>query len=281
MNPLDLIKLTSLMARSRGSPAVRIGLIDGPVATAHPDLARELLREIASDTGAACTNANSSACMHGTFVAGVLAARRTSSAPAICPDCTLLIRPIFAERITGSEQMPGATSEALAAAILDCIKAGARVINLSLALAQPSGKGERSLEDALDAAVRQSVIVVAAAGNQGTLGSSAITRHPWVIPVVGLRPSRQADERVEPRRLDRPARPDRTGRRHHQPEPGRTNGHARRNERRSAVRDRDDRAVVVGIPGGDGRADQAGDRPGFDDAPGFGRSASARRRGSL
>ena len=185
MNPLDLIKLTSLMARSRGSPAVRIGLIDGPVATAHPDLARELLREIASDTGAACTNANSSACMHGTFVAGVLAARRTSSAPAICPECTLLIRPIFAERITGSEQMPGATSEALAAAILDCIKAGARVINLSLALAQPSGKGERSLEDALDAAVRHSVIVVAAAGNQGTLGSSAITRHPWVIPVVG------------------------------------------------------------------------------------------------
>ena len=84
MNPLDLIKLTSLMARSRGSPAVRIGLIDGPVATAHPDLARELLREFASDTGAACTNANSSACMHGTFVAGVLAARRTSSAPAIC-----------------------------------------------------------------------------------------------------------------------------------------------------------------------------------------------------
>jgi subtilisin family serine protease len=25
---------------------------------------------------------------------------------------------------------------------------------------------------------------VAAAGNQGTLGSSAITRHPWVVPVV-------------------------------------------------------------------------------------------------
>ncbi|MGH7801047.1 MAG: S8 family serine peptidase [Thermodesulfobacteriota bacterium] len=27
-------------------------------------------------------------------------------------------------------------------------------------------------------------MVVAAAGNQGTVGSSAITRHPWVIPVV-------------------------------------------------------------------------------------------------
>src|SRR5262249_1207189 len=28
------------------------------------------------------------------------------------------------------------------------------------------------------------VIVVAAAGNQGTLGSTAITRHPWVVPVA-------------------------------------------------------------------------------------------------
>jgi subtilisin family serine protease len=28
------------------------------------------------------------------------------------------------------------------------------------------------------------VIVVVAAGNQGTMGSSAITRHPWVIPVA-------------------------------------------------------------------------------------------------
>ena len=32
--------------------------------------------------------------------------------------------------------------------------------------------------------MKRGVIVVAAAGNQGTLGSSAITRHPWVIPVV-------------------------------------------------------------------------------------------------
>jgi subtilisin family serine protease len=29
------------------------------------------------------------------------------------------------------------------------------------------------------------VLVVAASGNQGTLGSTAVTRHPWVIPVAG------------------------------------------------------------------------------------------------
>ena len=80
--------------------------------------------------------------------------------------------------------MPSATPQELAAAIIDCIDAGARVINLSLALAQPSAKGEQAWEQALNLAVRRGVLVVAAAGNQGTLGSSAITRHPWVIPVV-------------------------------------------------------------------------------------------------
>jgi subtilisin family serine protease len=80
--------------------------------------------------------------------------------------------------------MPSATPQELAAAIIECITAGARAINLSLALSQPSTKGEQALEEAFNQAIRRGVIVVAAAGNQGTLGSSAITRHPWVIPVV-------------------------------------------------------------------------------------------------
>ena len=184
MIPLELAKLTALMERTSGSPEVKIGLIDGPIVTQHPDLVGEHLREIPGNNGAMCTRANSTACLHGTFVAGILSAKRNSPAPAICPDCTLLIRPIFAEKTTGSEHMPSATPQELAAAIIECIDAGARVINLSLALAQPSTKGEQSLEEALNQAVRRSVIVVAAAGNQGTLGSSAITRHPWIIPVV-------------------------------------------------------------------------------------------------
>ena len=38
MNPLGLVKLTALMERTGGSPDVKVGLIDGPVATRHPDL---------------------------------------------------------------------------------------------------------------------------------------------------------------------------------------------------------------------------------------------------
>jgi subtilisin family serine protease len=32
--------------------------------------------------------------------------------------------------------------------------------------------------------MQRGTLVVAAAGNQGSVGSTAITRHPWVIPVV-------------------------------------------------------------------------------------------------
>ncbi len=184
MSPLDLVKLSALMKRNSGSPELKIGLIDGPVVTQHPDLVGEHLREIPGNNGGACTQANSAACLHGTFVAGILCAKRGSAAPAICPDCILLVRPIFAETKAANGEMPSATPGELAQAILDCIVAGARVLNVSAALAQPSIKNERALGEALDQAAKRGVIVIVAAGNQGTLGSTAITRHPWVIPVA-------------------------------------------------------------------------------------------------
>ena len=129
--------------------------------------------------------ASSIACQHGTFVAGILIARRGSSAPAICPDCTLLVRPIFPEKTANSDGMPAATPLELAAAIQEMVEAGARIINLSAALVQPTAIGVQRLQEALDFAASRGAITVAAAGNQGAVGSSAITRHPWVIPVAG------------------------------------------------------------------------------------------------
>ncbi len=184
MSPIELVRLSALMERSQGRPEIAVALVDGPVALSHPDLARAFIRELPGKTKGACSLADSVACTHGTFVAGMLFARRGSVAPAICPSCTLLLRPIFAETVNGNGNMPSATSEELAEAIIDCVDAGARVINLSSALVRPSAKGESKLEEALNHAARRGVITVAAAGNQGTVGSSAITRHPWVIPVA-------------------------------------------------------------------------------------------------
>jgi subtilisin family serine protease len=96
----------------------------------------------------------------------------------------LLVRPIFAETSAEGGAMPSAAPEDLARAILDCLDAGARVLNVSAALGQPSINSERTLQEALDQAARRGVIV--AAGNQGTLGSTAITCHPWVLPVAAF-----------------------------------------------------------------------------------------------
>jgi subtilisin family serine protease len=184
MNALDAVRLSALMQRSSGSSDVTIGLIDGPVFTAHPDLASEAVREIPGRNGAQCTQAESDACLHGTFIAGILCGKRGSAAPSICPGCTLLVRPVFLEAALPSDETPAATPRDVADAIVQCIDAGARVINLSLALAQPSGRTEHGLEDAFHYAVQRRVLLVAAAGNEGTLGSSTITRYPWVIPVT-------------------------------------------------------------------------------------------------
>ncbi len=110
---------------------------------------------------------------------------RASGASAICPGCTLLVRPVFAEPSGAeAEGMPQATPAALAAALLDCLYAGAHVINLNAALVRPSLNAEQALGDALNLAARRSVLVVAAAGNQGAVGGSPITRHPWVLAVA-------------------------------------------------------------------------------------------------
>jgi subtilisin family serine protease len=172
------------MELSQGSAEIAIALIDGPVALDHPDLVGASIRQLSGKPNGTCSLVDSVACTHGTFVAGILSARRGSVAPGICPGCTLLLRPIFAEAPNANGQMPSATPQELAEAIIDSVDAGVRVINLSSALLQRSPEGERGLEEALNHAAHRGVITVAAAGNQGTLGSSAITRHPWVIPVA-------------------------------------------------------------------------------------------------
>jgi subtilisin family serine protease len=183
-SPLDVVNLTRLVERTAGRPGVIVGLIDGPVAAGHSDLANENIRLLSSASTGESERASIIARAHGTYVAGILSARRDSAAPAICPGCTLLVRPIFLGPAPGDNDTPSASPGELADAIVDCIEAGARILNLSVALATPSLNRQPKLEQALDHAAARGALVVAAAGNQGTVGGSAITRHPWVISVA-------------------------------------------------------------------------------------------------
>jgi subtilisin family serine protease len=189
MPPLELVRLSPLMRRTSGRPGILVALIDGPVLMAPPGPWTSNVRHLSAVLPATCSQPSSSACLHGTFVAGILAAKRGSQAPSICPDCTLLVRPVFSEQTQTNSQMPSATPPELADAILDTVNAGAHIINLSLAVAHSSTRGERQLEAALNYAANRGVLIAAAAGNQGEVGASVVSRHPWVISVAGCDPS--------------------------------------------------------------------------------------------
>ena len=183
MNPLELVNLTQLMERTSGRPEIVVALIDGPVLVEHPDLSLCDIRDLSGTPSGSCSQARSVACVHGTLVAGILSAKRGGVAPAICPNCTLLVRPIFLELTSADGSLPSATPDELADSIADCIGAGAVVLNMSVGLT-PSANEDHGLQKVLDYAAKRGVITVAAAGNHSSLGSSVITRHPWVIPVT-------------------------------------------------------------------------------------------------
>lgn len=172
------------MERTSGRPEIVIALIDGPVLMQNAALWSKNVRQLNGKLPTTCEQASSSACMHGTFVASILAAKRGSGAPAICPDCTLLVRPIFSEASQYGVQIPSATAGELAEAIVDAVNAGASILNLSVSLADSSAHGKTQLEQALNYAAARDVVTVVAAGNQGMIGNSVLTSHPWAIPVI-------------------------------------------------------------------------------------------------
>jgi hypothetical protein len=68
MDSLNLVKLSPLMKLTRGRTEVVIGLIDGSVVMQHPELADANIREVSGGLSGQCVQANSTACIHGTFI---------------------------------------------------------------------------------------------------------------------------------------------------------------------------------------------------------------------
>lgn len=150
---------------------VRVAVIDTGVRTDHPDLASNCVagfdfHNIDSDP----MDDNG----HGTHVAGTIAAIGNNNRGVVgaAPNCTIL--PIKAMGSNGS----GATS-ATTNAIIYAVQNGADVINMSL------GSRTYSLTErnAIDYAIGQGVVVVAAAGNSNTSIRHYPAAYPGVISV--------------------------------------------------------------------------------------------------
>lgn len=188
MDPLIQTRLHSLMKLSSGNPDITIGVIDGPVDFNHAAFNGSKIRTVKDSQIGACKNANDIACTHGTFIAGILCASRGLAAPAICPDCEILLNTIFREGAKNASSndiiSPSATPEELSNAIIETIDAGAKIINLSLGLSTSSLTSYDNLQEAYDYALQKGVIVVVAAGNQGSIGNISLINHQWLLPVA-------------------------------------------------------------------------------------------------
>ncbi|WP_256227103.1 S8 family serine peptidase [Streptomyces sp. PAN_FS17] len=182
------------MARSAGAADLRVGLVDGPVMVGHPGLSRAKIKW-SCPMDVAERDADDVAALHATSTAGVLVAGRRSGALGICPGITLVTRSVF--RSPAARSAGTATWIELADALVELADAGARIVNMSLSLAAGTSKEHRAVQDALDYVAAHGVIVVAAAGNEGTIDSTVVTRHRSVLPVVAYnrqgRPGRMSN----------------------------------------------------------------------------------------
>jgi hypothetical protein len=171
------VKIGMYSGISDRNRAFAVAVIDGPYDAAA--LSGVLANVPVSLADGSCDFSPNSACDHGTFIVGLLGARQDALIPGACPDCRLLHIPLFVDSIS-----PSTSVDELATAIAKAVSAGARLINLSLAILGAESEINRRLAAALDFAETSGSILVVAAGNHGRLAIGQLLAHPVVIPVV-------------------------------------------------------------------------------------------------
>ena len=93
----DLVNLGQLMSLTWVDPRLWWAWLTALLPPTTRTSPRPTSKNCPERRGAASARMSSAACVHGTFVAGILSAKRGSAAPAVCPDCTLLVNPVFSE----------------------------------------------------------------------------------------------------------------------------------------------------------------------------------------
>lgn len=167
----------AIWSSGEGSPRVVVAVVDTGVDPAQPDLAGALVPGWNTLTGTADTRDELG---HGTAVAGTIAARANNGvgASGYCPRCSIM--PIKVLDSTGH-----GPADRIAAGIEWAATHGASVINLSLVLTSRDSSVAAAVADA----VGRGILVVAAAGNDGSAAATYPAAEPGVISVAALDPS--------------------------------------------------------------------------------------------
>lgn len=155
---IHAVRADSAWAASRGE-GVTVCVVDSGVDRDHPDLRENVIggENLVASRGRVDRTDWGDSQGHGTHVAGIIAAADNGiGVVGVAPSAKIFAAKVFGRRGT-------AHISTIAEGVRSCLRHGAQVINMSLGGADDS----RILSRAIRQALRQGVIVVAAAGNDG------------------------------------------------------------------------------------------------------------------
>jgi len=156
-------------------PTPLLGLIDTGINLDHDALKGQAIEVVAH----AAPHADPSLPEHGTAIAALLVGRPGSTTPGLLPEAKLIAVDAF-YRDGGAADRTDVMS--LVSAIDALAERGVRVINLSL-----SGPANAILQNAIEAAQAEGIVIIAAAGNNGAGAEPAYpAAYPGVIAVTAV-----------------------------------------------------------------------------------------------
>lgn len=151
---LTEVEGTTLWLTTTGDREILVAVLDTGIDADHEDLEGK----VAAEANFTDSPTPHDVYGHGTHIAGIIAANSNNGIgiTGIAPESRLMNVKVANDK----RQCQGL---ALAQGIIWAVDNGARVINISIELAEPSAQ----LEDAVNYAWSQGVLIIAAAGNQG------------------------------------------------------------------------------------------------------------------
>ncbi len=174
----ELIHLNFAKAFSKGSPEIKIAVLDTGVNLDHRELKGKILKRADFVNLEGLNTAQfigdfkeyddipEDEVGHGTHVSGIIAASGIKMDEGVCPQCSLMAVRVLASMKSGNKVVGAGIIDNINAGIKWAVDQGADIINMSLGI-KHSGGGLPH-QEVIKYALSKNVTIVAASGNDGT-----------------------------------------------------------------------------------------------------------------
>jgi thermitase len=188
--PSDLIYLSYAHALTKGTPEIKIAVLDTGVDLNHRELRGKIIKradfvdlegldtsEFIGDIKGYDDDPQDEV-GHGTHVSGIIAAKGLQMEEGVAPGCSLMAVRVLATMKSGDRLVGAGIVDNINPGIKWAVDNGADIINMSLGIKHVGGGLPH--EDVIRYAISKNVTVVAASGNDGT----AERYYPGALPGV-------------------------------------------------------------------------------------------------